>query len=602
MKSRNIILLFSLFILVHSIQTGNGQNSDSLRRVIQTSKGSVLVDNCIALANVYKYNNFDSAIYYVTWAEREAEKINYSVGYSEAIFCRGNVLYFNNDYSEAISYFKKSLDNAEERGDSLLKARCLERLASVHLMTDDPNLALKLYFESLIIFEKLNYQKGIAKIYNILGIYKADMGEFDLALSYLDKSIQINQEMNDLHNLIENKVNMGYVYEQSGDLDKAEKIYLETIPLILQIGDLSAMEVVYFNLSSLHQSRNDNQEGLKFIQKAAEIAEELNDTSMLASLYGNAGELLMKEKKWIQAKGFLNKSIICSQSTKDIETEIHALNLLANIDSINGDLNSALFIRNRVSILKDTLYRYRLKHSLQESELRYENLKHQELIALQERIIRTDKMKKTLFITLFFITSAVLVLLLGLFIVQRKSHTKGKKLFQQQINLKQLELEQVQQKEKLQKLEKEKIEESLKLKERELVSLALQMERSKENFTFFRDKIKHLSESHKINVEELITLEKELKSRCYDYDSWDLFYKSFNEIHKDFFTSLKASHPDLTNSELKYCAYIRIHLSANQMSTLLNVSIEAIRKTRYRIRKKMKLAPRESLYDYLLNF
>jgi tetratricopeptide (TPR) repeat protein len=602
MKKRNILLFIVLFILIHSLFAGNDQKTDSLLKVIRTAKDTALVNTYLALADIYKNKDFDSALNYIVRAEKEAEKINYKKGYGEALLIHGNILYFNNEYSEGLNYFTKSLNIAKESDDNLLKARSLERLASLHLMTDDPNLALKLYYESLSLFEKLDDRKGIAKVYNILGIYKADKGEFDTALSYLDKSIRIHQELNDTHNLIENKVNMGYVYEQAGESERAERIYLETIPLIRETGELSALAVVYFNLSSIHQSRNENREGLQYIQKATEIAEQLNDTSLLASLYGNAGELLIKEKQWNQAGDQLNKSVLCSRAIDDVETEIHALKLVAYLDSITGDFNSALLVTKHISILKDTLYKHRLEHTLQESELRYENHKHQELIELQGKIIRKNEAIKVLFIVLFFIVSVALLLLVRLFVIQRKSHVKSKKLHEQQLRLKQLDLEQVQHEERIQKLEKERIEESLRLKEREVVSLALQMERTNENFTFIRKKIKELTENRNVKIEELIKLEKELKARSHDFDSWELFYKSFNEIHKDFFKTLKSRHPDLTTTELKHCAYIRINLSANQMSTLLNVTIEAIRKTRYRIRKKMNLSPDNSLENYLLRF
>jgi DNA-binding CsgD family transcriptional regulator len=48
-------------------------------------------------------------------------------------------------------------------------------------------------------------------------------------------------------------------------------------------------------------------------------------------------------------------------------------------------------------------------------------------------------------------------------------------------------------------------------------------------------------------------------------------------------------NPSLTNSEVKYLAYLKIKLSGFQIATLLNVGKEAIKKKRYRIRKKLGL-------------
>ena len=83
---------------------------------------------------------------------------------------------------------------------------------------------------------------------------------------------------------------------------------------------------------------------------------------------------------------------------------------------------------------------------------------------------------------------------------------------------------------------------------------------------------------------------------------WELFKLSFVEIHPNFFTNLKNKHPNLTNSELRLCAYLRIQLSNSQILEILNISKDGVRKARYRIRKKLELSKEDSLEDYISRF
>jgi AraC family transcriptional regulator, chitin signaling transcriptional activator len=82
----------------------------------------------------------------------------------------------------------------------------------------------------------------------------------------------------------------------------------------------------------------------------------------------------------------------------------------------------------------------------------------------------------------------------------------------------------------------------------------------------------------------------------------ELFNQQFTNVHEKFHENLKKAHPDLTKSEMKFCAYLRLNLSGNQIANSLNVTQEAIRKTRYRIRKKLNLRPEESLEGYISGF
>lgn len=154
------------------------------------------------------------------------------------------------------------------------------------------------------------------------------------------------------------------------------------------------------------------------------------------------------------------------------------------------------------------------------------------------------------------------------------------------------------------KSEKEQLSQVLDLKNRELVSTALQISQNNELFKYTCSYLDELSEKTSCSEisQELNTIKKLLKLKIRKQDNWEIFKLRFREVHKDFFDKLYVKHPGLTKSELRFCSYLRIQLSSSQISFALNVSNEAIRKTRYRIRKKMNLLPENSLEDYISNF
>ncbi len=89
---------------------------------------------------------------------------------------------------------------------------------------------------------------------------------------------------------------------------------------------------------------------------------------------------------------------------------------------------------------------------------------------------------------------------------------------------------------------------------------------------------------------ELNELEHRLNLESRKKELWDVFQLRFNEVHENFFRNLTTKYPSLTNSEVKYLAYLKIKLSGFQIASLLNIGKEAIKKKRYRIRMKIGLS------------
>ena len=94
---------------------------------------------------------------------------------------------------------------------------------------------------------------------------------------------------------------------------------------------------------------------------------------------------------------------------------------------------------------------------------------------------------------------------------------------------------------------------------------------------------------------------KKVDSSIAHKDEWKVFEYNFNQVHEDFFKSLKAKHDNLTPKDLKICAYIKMNLSNKEIAPLLNVSIRGLETHRYRLKKKLDLENEISLSDYLIN-
>lgn len=92
------------------------------------------------------------------------------------------------------------------------------------------------------------------------------------------------------------------------------------------------------------------------------------------------------------------------------------------------------------------------------------------------------------------------------------------------------------------------------------------------------------------------------KSIILTESDWIQFKALFEQVHPHFFATLKHVHPDMTPAEMRFLALCKIHLSTREMAAMLGISVDAIRKQRHRLRKKLEtLQPGTELEDFVTN-
>ena len=72
-----------------------------------------------------------------------------------------------------------------------------------------------------------------------------------------------------------------------------------------------------------------------------------------------------------------------------------------------------------------------------------------------------------------------------------------------------------------------------------------------------------------------------------------------DKTYNNFLSKLKERHEDLSVSEVKIAAYVRMGLSNKEIAEYLHKTVRAVENERYRLRKKLGLETNDSLGGYL---
>lgn len=98
---------------------------------------------------------------------------------------------------------------------------------------------------------------------------------------------------------------------------------------------------------------------------------------------------------------------------------------------------------------------------------------------------------------------------------------------------------------------------------------------------------------------ELNSIVNSIKTSVNDTKLWDDFKLYFEKTHPDFLLILAKKHPELTMKDLKYCCYLKMNMTNNDIRNLLGINQESVRTHKFRLKKKMALPKNLDLTDYL---
>jgi len=203
----------------------------------------------------------------------------------------------------------------------------------------------------------------------------------------------------------------------------------------------------------------------------------------------------------------------------------------------------------------------------------------------------------TIWMRIFYLILIILALRL-IIRWQKKKHIKEQ---DRMSYLHQLELDRNEK--EIVRLQNEKLEADVNYKNKELSTMTMHLVQRGKVLAKIKEVISAVIKNHDINesspsFRHLIRLIRDVEKKDQELDHLSVH---FNHVNTEFFNKLKDLYPDLSQNDLKFCAYLSMNLSSKEMAQLMNVTIKAIEVGRYRLRKKLQLKPETNLYEFLID-
>ena len=170
--------------------------------------------------------------------------------------------------------------------------------------------ALKHSEEGEQSYKTAGRQNRIPEVLNARGLIFLKMNDFDQAEVTFINAIRQNEQYQ--NPLLDSEItnNLGGLYKQKGDLEKAREQLMKTAELQKKLGFESLLALTYNNIASVYLDENKFEEALSFLRQSRTFAERFQLKKEIAGSWNNEGILFFKQEKYEEArKAFLEALI-----------------------------------------------------------------------------------------------------------------------------------------------------------------------------------------------------------------------------------------------------------------------------------------------------
>ncbi|HTB06182.1 MAG TPA: tetratricopeptide repeat protein [Bacteroidia bacterium] len=243
-----------------------------------------------------------------------------------------------------------------------LKADALGGLGYINYVTDNPAKGLEYTLKSLKIMEVIGSKSALAQSYNNLGYMYEEQGDLYTSIQYYDKSLALRKVLNDMKGLSNVTNNIGLAYEQLGDTNKALQYYVEAYQIRLKIKDVKGIATSLNNIATINNRTGHTDTAIKYYRESLVYAMQTKNQDEEALVMDNLASCFGKKNQLDSAFLYARNSFARYKSLNDKEGMTYSMGYMSRFFVQEKKLDSATkYIEVAMSNAKQLKYRSLIK-------------------------------------------------------------------------------------------------------------------------------------------------------------------------------------------------------------------------------------------------
>lgn len=420
---------------------------------------------------------------------------------------------------------------------------------------------------------KVNIKKIplVVKHYQFMASFYSYIGDQAKAVVYLEEALPFtkpaSRERIDLINSIA-------VYLAKDSLNHQAFTYLNRAMDEAKLAKDSVwIGIISGNLADHAWRKGEREKAIALVKKNIELSVRYNERTDAMRANLNLANWYIELKEWKLAEQY---TMACEHLMEDkpyfLKYKMELAKSKSNIMRGLGREGEELKQLHLYLMLKDSLEKRTNDKEIQKMLWQRESEKYNRTIqATEEKRIRTKRMYQFIGVVLILIFAIVVLLV-----------NKSKIKIKMQNTL--LERDQL-----ALAYEKQLLDQELMILRNSLTEFTDTIRQNDVVIQQLRQEVVKISESDPAYLTQVTdNLNALLQQHIMTDERWQKFKHVFNKVYPAYLTQMRQTYPKVTENDLKILALLKLDLSNASMSELLCVSVEAVRKAKQRLKKKLE--------------
>lgn len=239
------------------------------------------------LGDFFKNNTVqDSAYYHYVEAEKIVSKLNDDFSSGNILYLMAVVQNYIGDYTASEITTTRAIEKLKPLNKDRQLAMCYDNLGDVTKLLTDYDRALEYYDQSLIYLRKANMgalREQANK--NNVGLVYQQMRQHEKAASYFLEVVSFDSlRYKNPFIFARTLNNLGYSYLRLNKLDELPGLFEQAFKIQDSINDMSGKASSSFNVAQYHLSQRDTANALHYLKQAESYAKQVSDNKELLEI------------------------------------------------------------------------------------------------------------------------------------------------------------------------------------------------------------------------------------------------------------------------------------------------------------------------------
>jgi len=544
-----------------------------------------------SFTNSSEFMNDSSRKYLTNLYERQFEIEGNKKGYSS--LWKGEQSVQETKFLQAKEHFNQAAELFLENKDSSSLGHTLNWLGAVHSYLGENVEATRQHYKALNLYESMKDSTGvisslreIAGTFSNQGLFKQAEQTLFFCLGYYER-IKDPISQASVHSAI------GEVYHQMGKPATSEKHFSLALELFTKANYPAGVAQGYNNMAIYKMTSGAFDDAKKWLLKAKTYSDSVGDNVQTPVLLHNIGVCEDETGNNLAAIELFNACLVENKKRGHAgDMNARCLKRLSKVYGEIGDFQKALQYQISYDALRDSLNTENNLKAMEELNIQYQTAKKEAAIQQAQQESRNSQF------WVWVLSASILVLVVAIlaslsFLIYRNK--RAKEIARIEDGLRHSEISRIKQELDFNKQQLSDYIDTLKEKSIQIISLEDQIKN-----TLGEEKgLKFLSEGLQ-NTEELI--DNIYGFKILTDEDWLRFKRYFDNVYPGMIQRLRELQPEITAAEQRLFMLIRLNSESKEIADMLGISPESVRKTKYRLKKKLSLSEDISLDDYIRKF